>query len=47
MNAWQRRYKGALMEYAHEREQLFERIDALSREIESLRAHMVSERTQK
>lgn len=32
------------MEYAREREQLFERIDALSREIESLRAHMVSGR---
>lgn len=47
MNAWQRRYKAVLTEYAHEREQLFERIDALSREIASLRAHMVRERAQK
>lgn len=30
------------MQYAHERERHMERIDMLSREIESLRAHMVS-----
>lgn len=29
------------MEYAYEREQLLVRIDALSREVESMRAHMV------
>ncbi|CAM9769624.1 unnamed protein product, partial [Ectocarpus sp. 13 AM-2016] len=35
-----RRHKAAFMEHAYERDQLLVRIDALSREVESMRAHM-------